>query len=78
MRKALCEMLEFLQVCVFTGAKSCNKIAYLTIMAHRNYLEHIASSVDSVKQVQSHHSYVVRVHYQRGLITHVADVKELP
>ena len=77
-RKALCEMLEFLQVYVLTEARLYCIIANFATMAYRNYLEHIASSVDSVKQVQSHHSYVVRVYCPRGLITHVADVKELP
>ena len=64
-RKALYEMLEFLQVYVLTEARLCDNIAHLIIMAYRNYLEHIAERVDNVELivntmsvVQSYHSYV--------------------
>ena len=50
-RKALCEMLEFLQVCVLTRARTCDKVTYSTIMADRNYLEHIADRVENVELV---------------------------
>ena len=50
-RKALCEMLEFLQVCVLTRARTCDKVTYSTIMADRNYLQHIADRVENVELV---------------------------
>ena len=68
-RKALCEMLELLQVYVLTEARVYYTIANFATMAYRNYLEHIADRVDNVEQVvntisvvQSYHSCVVQTY----------------
>ena len=74
-RKALCEMLEFLQVCVLTEARLYYTIANFAIMAYRNYLEHIADRVDNVElsvneisTVLRGHSYVVQTYCKRGCL----------
>ena len=71
-RKALCEMLELLQVYVLTEARVYYTIANFATMAYRNYLEHIAGHVDNVElsvneisTVLRGHSYVVQTYCQR-------------
>lgn len=63
-RKALCETLEFLQMCVLSTSPR-DTIAYLTIMAYRNYAQHTANSlndmkwaVDTMALAQAYQSYV--------------------
>ena len=74
-RKAFCEMLEFLQVYVLTEARLYYNVANFKIVTYRNYLEHIADRVDNVElsvneisTVLRGHSYVVQPYCKRGCL----------